>query len=47
VVANIHLKLVSASIQLEVEVAVAATSEAARLRETLPTESLALDLWSF
>jgi hypothetical protein len=36
VVANIHLKAVAASIHLE---AAAATSEAARLRETLPTAS--------
>jgi hypothetical protein len=36
-VASIHLKAVAASIQLEA--AVAATSEAARLQETLPTAS--------
>jgi hypothetical protein len=37
VAASIYLKAVAASIQLEA--AVVATSEAARLRETLPTTS--------
>jgi hypothetical protein len=37
VVASIHLKAVAVSMQLEV--AVAATSEATWLRETLPTTS--------
>jgi hypothetical protein len=37
VAANIHLKAVAASIQLEA--VVATTSEAAWLRETLPTAS--------
>jgi hypothetical protein len=39
-VASIHLKAVAASIQLEA--AVAATLEAARLRETLPIASRVL-----
>jgi hypothetical protein len=40
VAASIHLKVVEASIQLEA--VVAATSEAARLQETLPTASWVL-----
>jgi hypothetical protein len=43
VVANIHLKVVAASIQLEA--AVASTLEAARLRETLPMTSRVLGLY--
>jgi hypothetical protein len=41
VAASIHLKVVAASIQLEA--AAVATSEAARLWETLPTASRVLD----
>jgi hypothetical protein len=43
VVANIHLKVVAASIQLEA--AVASTLEAAWLRETLPMTSRVLGLY--